>query len=59
MVLPGWIGNQGDAVESERFVEALVWEQWPFWGGCGFGHGSDLSIQRVFKRLGQKFGVSD
>ena len=36
MVLPGWIGNQGDAVEGGRSAEALVWEQWPLLllGGC-------------------------
>jgi hypothetical protein len=26
MVLPGWIGNQGDVVEGRRSTEALVWE---------------------------------
>ena len=26
MVLPGWIGNQGDVVEGGRSAEALVWE---------------------------------
>ena len=38
MVLPGWIGNQGDVVEGGRSAEALVWEQWPLLGRCGFGH---------------------
>ena len=38
MVLPGWIGNQGDVVEGGRSAEALVWEQWPLFGRCGFGH---------------------
>ena len=55
MVLPGWIGNQGDVVEGRRSTEALVWEQWPLLGRCGFGHGSDVSIQRVFKRLDKMF----
>ena len=32
MVLPVWIGNQGDVVEGRRSAEALVWEQWPFLG---------------------------
>ena len=36
MVIPGWIGNHGDVVEGSRSVEALVWEQWPLFGGCGF-----------------------
>ena len=39
MVLPGWIGNQGDVVESGRSAEALVWEQWPLLGRCCFDHG--------------------
>jgi hypothetical protein len=36
MVLPSWIGIQGDVVEGGRSVEALVWEQWPLLNGCGF-----------------------
>ena len=32
MVLPGWIGNQGDCLEGGRSVVALVWEQQPFLG---------------------------
>ncbi len=32
MVLPGWIGIQGDVVEDGRSAEALVWEQWPLLG---------------------------
>ena len=38
MFLPGWIGNQGDVVEGRRSAEALVWEQWPLLGRCGFEH---------------------
>ena len=38
MVLSGWIGNQGDVVEGRRSAEALVWEQLPLLGRCGFGH---------------------
>ena len=31
MVLPSWIGNQGDGLEGGRSVVALVCEQQPFW----------------------------